>query len=820
MLFHAFSSTSSVLAADTPSSDVPSSEPAASENLTAEEAPSPVSEYDAAYCDVDELPENVRSLVAQSLETAGESTANEQKIYLSSAQDAEIPAEEQLNQLRIEDPATGTGTMEIYSVPIKYLDADGKVRFIDTSLTPVPAVLSVDAEVDAETDYVYQNAANAFRTLFARTADDGVQADGDFRLSVADPCAQNAEAVAAEEENGAGKVRYPGAFGADTAVEYVNTEAGVKENIVLNSNIGRNRFDFCFESETCVPMLTEDGTRAYVVDKNNPDEIKYWFSSIYAYDSWLPEDPDQPQGDFRHFNEEGVYELAPLGENRWKLTVVVPAEYLNHPALVYPVTIDPSYTTTAVPNGSSVVSDVFFDENGTRYNTDYLRFGNTAGGTIDSYIRFDSFSSYIPASAEIIDATMILKFRSGQTTGDNGKLTQVTTDWSESSASRPGYSSNVSVTVSKSYVNSYIDHYAVDMYEFARKWRTGYFPNYGVRLTYASSMLDYNSIVSSDGEAARAPRLQVTYQTFGAAPGIESGSLYFIKNYGASTTRKYLDITANSTANGATAQLYSYAGAPSECWQLTYLGNGYYSIRTMLSNTVKMLDGRSNCVAGAQVIIYDYTTHYGELASSLQWRIVRQTNGSYQFFPKRNSELALSVSGTTSTNNPAVKLDYASSASIQQWGLEKSLFGNGGEYRQINTEKPNCFGYAMKMAENITPNRPWPSSHQTEDFSDLIKETMENKAGVSCRRIESYVAHIQENEYRVAVRFPNNLNNNGYNYHLIYQLSDGTWAGKDNTSTSRHFDNLGLSNPSTSSEMWSYNAYSESAGTIYFAVTR
>ena len=52
-----------------------------------------------------------------------------------------------------------------------------------------------------------------------------------------------------------------------------------------------------------------------------------------------------------------------------------------------------------------------------------------------------------------------------------------------------------------------------------------------------------------------------------------------------------------------------------------------------------------------------------------------------------------------------------------------------------------------------SPNRPWPSSHQTEDFSDLIKETMENKAGVSCRRIESYVTHIQENEYRVAEDF-------------------------------------------------------------------
>ena len=799
-----FSSTSSVLAADTPSSDVPSSEPAASENLTAEEAPSPVSEYDAAYCDVDELPENVRSLVAQSLETAGESTANEQKIYLSSAQDAEIPAEEQLNQLRIEDPATGTGTMEIYSVPIKYLDADGKVRFIDTSLTPVPAVLSVDAEVDAETDYVYQNAANAFRTLFARTADDGVQADGDFRLSVADPCAQNAEAVAAEEENGAGKVRYPGAFGADTAVEYVNTEAGVKENIVLNSNIGRNRFDFCFESETCVPMLTEDGTRAYVVDKNNPDEIKYWFSSIYAYDSWLPEDPDQPQGDFRHFNEEGVYELAPLGENRWKLTVVVPAEYLNHPDLVYPVTIDPSYTTTAVPNGSSVVSDVFFDENGTRYNTDYLRFGNTAEGTIDSYIRFSSFKSHMPVNAEVVDATMTFKFRSGQTTGDNGKLTRVTSSWSQSSTSRPSYSTDITATASKNYVNSYIDSYTFNVYEFAYKWQTSYYQNMGVRLTYASGMLDYNSVVSSNGEAARAPQLQVKYQLLSATPGITSGAVYWIRNavnHGSSTApRNYLDITKNSTENGAAAQLYMYTGYYSERWQITYMGNGYYSIKAILPTTLPtpksmMLDGRSNCVAGAQVVIYDQTSYYGELASSLQWRIVKLSNGSYQFIPKRNTGVALSVSGTSASNNPAVKLAVKNaSSSSQQWALEKVEFGAAWELQKLEKGPPNCMGYALNKltlgvdeSNALLKNYIIENNVSSDNFNNLnyFQDTMENvlfeyvrkDLSRSIRPIGGPTATISQNEYRLCMRV--GIADSKYDAHFWVQDITGAWGEKN-----------------------------------------
>ena len=56
-----------------------------------------------------------------------------------------------------------------------------------------------------------------------------------------------------------------------------------------------------------------------------------------------------------------------------------------------------------------------------------------------------------------------------------------------------------------------------------------------------------------------------------------------------------------------------------------------------------------------------------------------------------------------------------------------------------------------------------------------------------------------------------------HRYHVIYQLSDGTWAGKNHTSPSQHF---GDGDPSTSPEMWSNDAYSPEAGTIYFAIRR
>ena len=139
--------------------------------------------------------------------------------------------------------------------------------------------------------------------------------------------------------------------------------------------------------------------------------------------------------------------------------------------------------------------------------------------------------------------------------------------------------------------------------------------------------------------------------------------------------------------------------------------------------------------------------------------------------------------------------------------------GNGGSYRQVNTQDPNCFGYALFLIYSPGLHFPTLGSSNTEIYSSYFAEAISHYS-TSCRRINSYVDDINSNEYRLAIRAPRLPQRN---YHVIYQLSDGTWAGKDDTANSQHF---GRGNPSIMPEMWSNDWYPADSGTIYFAVQR
>lgn len=158
---------------------------------------------------------------------------------------------------------------------------------------------------------------------------------------------------------------------------------------------------------------------------------------------------------------------------------------------------------------------------------------------------------------------------------------------------------------------------------------------------------------------------------------------------------------------------------------------------------------------------------------------------------------------------------YAYSLRSGDPGPSNNADGNGGLYRQVNTAEPNCFGYALFLDKSPDMSPIRGNSHQTEDFSDIFEEAILQH--YSCRRINSYTSSISRNEYRLAIRCPNNIDGSGIMYHVIYQLTSTEWAGKDNTSPSRL---LGKGNPSTKSSFWENDKYAASAGTIYFAVVR
>ena len=151
------------------------------------------------------------------------------------------------------------------------------------------------------------------------------------------------------------------------------------------------------------------------------------------------------------------------------------------------------------------------------------------------------------------------------------------------------------------------------------------------------------------------------------------------------------------------------------------------------------------------------------------------------------------------------------------YGTTTLNYGCGGPYRQVDNADVNCLEYALLFdidasigLRTIISDPKLNSSH----FIGIIINIIENSTSFKCRSINNYNSEINANEYRIAARVPNAY---GYNYHFIYQLSDGTWAGKDGSNSSLHFGNK---NPDTSPEMWNNNAYSPEAGTIYFAIER
>lgn len=64
-------------------------------------------------------------------------------------------------------------------------------------------------------------------------------------------------------------------------------------------------------------------------------------------------DNDIPDENERHFTYNNEFELNLISDGKYELVVIVDEEFLNNPATVYPVIVDPSVTINATGSGSS-----------------------------------------------------------------------------------------------------------------------------------------------------------------------------------------------------------------------------------------------------------------------------------------------------------------------------------------------------------------------------------------------------------------------------------------------------------------------------------
>jgi hypothetical protein len=118
--------------------------------------------------------------------------------------------------------------------------------------------------------------------------------------------------------------------------------------------------------------------------------------------------------------------------------------------------------------------------------------------------------------------------------------------------------------------------------------------------------------------------------------GIVSGGTYTIT---AKNSGKVLDVTGNSTADGAVVQQYTGSGATNQQWVVTNNGSNY-TIASVKSGKVVDVTGNS-LVNGA--IIEQWTANGG---TNQQWVLTSDGNGYYQVQSVR-SGLCLDVPGST-----------------------------------------------------------------------------------------------------------------------------------------------------------------------------
>ncbi|MCI8553816.1 MAG: hypothetical protein HFJ80_02580 [Clostridiales bacterium] len=228
-------------------------------------------EENGSFVEMADVPGNIRALFApEELPSSGRTRvsragAPEERAALR------IVDTDDLNSIRVETP-DGEGIAKVFAAPVRYENERGEIEFIDTSMTAENFVASLF------TGYDYRNTANSIHIQFSRRPAKGIQIDHLFTLAVAGPEAASLPNGSADQTaEGNGRMVYPRAFGEHTWLEYVNIHTGLKENIVLEENIGTNRFSFVFESAEYIPVLSDDRLTIRVVHSDNQDDIKYQF---------------------------------------------------------------------------------------------------------------------------------------------------------------------------------------------------------------------------------------------------------------------------------------------------------------------------------------------------------------------------------------------------------------------------------------------------------------------------------------------------------------------------------------------------------------
>lgn len=423
-------------------------------------------------------------------------------LKLVNANEKDIVWTEEPNEIIIKNN-DGTLTKNIYSVPVKFKNSNGTTQYINTSMKRLSGEDS------------YGNALGIVETLYPNQLANSISIsneDSPIEIQVLG-YDKNANIAKLTTIDGEEYVVYDSAFGKNTQLRYCNTYTGLKEDIVLRENIGISKFSFVINAYNDILKLSEDKSMINVYDNDETEKINYTFQPLFAYDSYDPNISGEDK--HKHYTDDCFYDLELLEDGKYKVTVNVSEDFLNHEKTIYPVIIDP---TVSASTAQLDIEDTYTRQ--TNPSTNYyvevrLRVGNYNGSNYKSghcytYVRHKVLPT-IPTGSTITNAKLVMKMRPGQTTAAPCRAYMVTSPWVAKTLVWNTNPTTSEATDSVNHVN--FQSYTFDVTSIVSKWYNDTAAEYGFKVGYTNeNYADMNLFYSSDcGSVSYSPTLSITY---------------------------------------------------------------------------------------------------------------------------------------------------------------------------------------------------------------------------------------------------------------------------------------------------------------------
>ncbi len=392
----------------------------------------------------------------------------------------------------------GTYTLELFDVPVKYVDSTGKIKEKTLELK--------------DTASAYVTRQSDISCLFPKDLSAGISLTyGDTLVKMVPDIAKNV--VKTQHEDGV--VSY--LTSDKTLYRYSLTYMGYKEDIIVPDYTGQTEYRFTYYTNGLHMEILNDE----LVLTDEDDNIVAGFSEVIVFTA---DDRNNAFGEYR-------CETVKANEE-YRVTIVLDADYLKDEKTAYPIVIDPSLEINYDNNGASAIEDATINSaTTTSPNGASIFVGlRSTKGIARLLVKFPGYDfSQMGGPCQVISAQYIMRDLMCYSTHLPVEAHVFKSSWNESTVSWTStlpnnYDSTVLDTQTVYYRNgnyisagsTYSNSYAFDITDAVRGWMSGtYNQEAGIMFKTTNAIEtgdDYISVCFASSErGSNKPRLIVTY---------------------------------------------------------------------------------------------------------------------------------------------------------------------------------------------------------------------------------------------------------------------------------------------------------------------